>query len=159
LKQRGIVLAPLPPACYRNAMPARRLRRIPAALLALAVAAVAEPPTMAAEAPADWSRAVALTVVMTEYSFTPDHLRFHQGQPYRLRLENRGKEMHEFTAPEFFKAIAIRNPEVLVAAGNDVVVQPGEQKELDFVPRQRGEFGLICADHDWAGMIGGIVIE
>jgi len=27
------------------------------------------------------------------------------------------------------------------------------------VPRQAGRFPFICADHDWAGMTGDVVVE
>ena len=100
-----------------------------------------------------------ITVDTLEYSFRPADLRFRHGVPYRLHLENIGKEMHEFTAPEFFKAVDVENPEVLVAAGNEVLLQPGDRKDVRFIPRIPGRYHLTCADHDWAGMIGEIVIE
>jgi uncharacterized cupredoxin-like copper-binding protein len=78
---------------------------------------------------------------------------------YRLHLENRGREMHEFTAPEFLKSVAVNNPDVLAKDGTDVVLQPGDVKDVLFVPRRAGRFKLICADHDWAGMVGEIIVE
>ncbi len=115
----------------------------------------------AAGAPAsvDWSKATVLTVVLMEYSFTPNRLSFTRTLPYRLHLENRGRELHEFTAPEFFKAIAVRNPEVLILEGREVVLHPGEQKDVLLVPQRGGHYSLICADHDWTGMTGDITIE
>ena len=100
-----------------------------------------------------------VTVQTIEYNFRPAELHFQRGVPYRLHLENIGKEMHEFTAPEFFKAVDVQNPEVLVTAGNEVLLQPGDRKDVRFVPRVPGRYHLTCADHDWAGMIGEIVIE
>jgi uncharacterized cupredoxin-like copper-binding protein len=41
----------------------------------------------------------------------------------------------------------------------EVVIQPGEAKDFYFVPRTAGQFQLICGDHDWAGMTGGITVE
>ncbi len=108
---------------------------------------------------AAWSNAQLVTVVMTEYRFTPAHLRLRQGVRYRLRLENRGAELHEFTAPAFFRAIDVANPEILTAGGQDVVLQPGEEKEVYFAARQPGHYELTCADHDWAGMVGNIAVE
>lgn len=96
---------------------------------------------------------------MTEYRFTPNQLSFRQGASYRLVLDNRGKELHEFTAPGFFGAIVLDNPDVLVAAGNEVVLQPGERKELRFRAQKPGRYRLTCADHEWDGMTGEIVIE
>jgi len=86
-------------------------------------------------------------------------LTFRRGVPYRLHLQNRGRETHEFTAPDFIKSARIRNPKVLNADQTEVVVQPGQAKDFYFVPKTAGRFSLICGDHDWAGMTGGITVE
>jgi len=136
----------------------RRHRRIAfAALAALGVgAAIAGSTGIAAqgEAPAETD----LTLVLSEYHFSPDRVTFRRGVPYRLVLDNRGKEIHEFTAPDFFGAVALGTPE-LVPGGREVVLSPGEQKVLLFVARRAGHFPFFCADHDWAGMTGEILIE
>lgn len=107
---------------------------------------------------ADWSRAQTVTVVAVEYAFQPSELTFKQGAVYRLEVDNRGKEMHEFTAPAFFKAIEMRDAASLNADHTEIVVQPGEHKELYFVAKTAGSYDLRCADHDWAGMVGHITI-
>jgi len=61
----------------------------------------------------DWANAEIVAVTMVNYEFVPDRLSFRRGVPYRLHLENHGSEIHDFSAPEFFKAIELRNPEVL----------------------------------------------
>jgi uncharacterized cupredoxin-like copper-binding protein len=112
--------------------------------------------------PAVWAeerKAETVTLVGTDYVFTPNHLVFRVGSAYRLRVENRGKDLHEFTARAFLKAVEISNPEVLNQEGTEIVVEPGQAKDLYFVPRQAGRFPFVCADHDWAGMTGDIVIE
>ena len=73
-----------------------------------------------------WSHAEPLTVIMVDNSFQPDHITFHAGQPYELRLENHGKDLHEFTAPAFLKAATIRDKKLLANGGTDIVVQPGQ---------------------------------
>jgi uncharacterized cupredoxin-like copper-binding protein len=110
-------------------------------------------------ADADVERAQLVTIGLVDDQFVPDKLTFRAGVPYRLRLENRGKEMHEFTAPEFFKTLDVKSPQVLEQAGNEVLVQPGNAKELVFVPRKAGRYALTCADHDWDGMVGEITVE
>jgi uncharacterized cupredoxin-like copper-binding protein len=100
----------------------------------------------------------AVTVMLSDYRFSPDHLVFRRGASYRLLLENHGKELHEFTAPAFFHAVTLGTPEVL-GPGGDVVLRPGERKELRFVASAAGRYALSCADHDWAGMTGDITIE
>ncbi|HXP02964.1 MAG TPA: cupredoxin domain-containing protein [Stellaceae bacterium] len=106
----------------------------------------------------DWSEAQTVTVVAAEYTFEPSSLSFKRGVAYRLHIDNQGKKMHEFTAPEFFKAIGIRDPKVINADLTEIVIQPGEQKDLYFIAQQPGTYKLICSDHDWAGMVGDITI-
>jgi uncharacterized cupredoxin-like copper-binding protein len=129
-----------------------------APLLALLVGALL---TSAASSPpvVDWSKAQRIDVTMDEYRFVPDHLTFRRGLPYRLHLENRGKELHEFTAPAFFATVTLRDPHVLWTGGQEIVVQPGASADVDLIPRRSGHYDLICADHDWAGMTGEIVVQ
>lgn len=137
---------------------ARRLARASkSAGAALVVAAcVASPPGPAA---VDWSKAQTVTVELVDYRFVPDHLVFRHGVAYRLHLENKGVEQHEFTAPEFLKSVEIQNPDAVGTYGTEIVVAPGRQKDLLFLARQPGKYKLICSDHDWAGMVGEITVE
>ena len=114
---------------------------------------------LAAATPLDWSRAQTITVIATEYGFAPSRLTFRVGVPARLHLENRGTELHEFTAPAFLRTVELGNPDALNADRSEVVLQPGEQTDLSLVPRQAGRYPFICADHDWAGMTGEILVE
>ena len=132
---------------------ARRLRLAVLAAGGLVVAAWSAPGPARSEEPE------LVTVLMTEYAFQPSELRFRQGVAYRLHLENRGRELHEFTAAAFFKAVEVKNPEVLVETRNEVVLQPTEEKDVYFIPLQAGRFPLTCADHDTFGMTGDIVVE
>ena len=106
----------------------------------------------------DWSNAQHVTVTTVEYAFKPADLTFRRGTVYRLRIDDKGKETHEFTAPAFFKVIEMRNPEIVNADRTEIVIQPGQHKDLYFVAQQTGSFDLRCADHDWAGMVGKITI-
>ena len=108
---------------------------------------------------ADWSQARPVTVTTREYEFSPNRLVFKRGVAYRLHIENQGSEMHEFTAPDFFKAAEIRDPKVLNADKTEVEVPPGKAKDLEFVAQQAGRYKLRCSDHDWAGMMGEITVE
>ena len=104
-------------------------------------------------------KAKLVTVVTTESKFTPNKLSFRRGIPYRLHVENHGKEMHEFTAPEFFKSVALHNPEVLNADKVEAEIPPGQAKDIFLVPQRAGHYDLRCSDHDWAGMTGAIVVK
>ncbi|HTW51108.1 MAG TPA: cupredoxin domain-containing protein [Stellaceae bacterium] len=107
---------------------------------------------------ADWSKAQKITVATVEYAFRPADLTFHAGKPYRLHLENKGKETHEFTAPDFFKTLDMRNPDMTGPDRQEIVLQPGDKKDFYFVAKQAGSFDLRCSDHDWAGMVGHITV-
>jgi uncharacterized cupredoxin-like copper-binding protein len=106
----------------------------------------------------DWSKAQTINVTTTEYAFEPKSFSFKQGTVYRLHLVNPGKELHEFASPEFFKAIRVRNPQVLNADRTEIEVQPGKSADLFFVAQTPGAYKLRCPDHDWAGMTGDITI-
>jgi len=112
-----------------------------------------------AVAPPAWSETrQTVTVVMTEYRFNPAKLVFRVGRAYRLVLANHGRELHEFTAPAFLAAIAIDDPGVLTPGGHEIGVAPGKSRELLFRATRPGRYPLSCADHDWAGMVGDIVV-
>ena len=66
-----------------------------------------------------WSHARRLTVVMVDNHFQPDHLIFQTGHPYDLRLENHGRDLHEFTAPAFLKSASVADKRLLANGGTD----------------------------------------
>ena len=108
---------------------------------------------------ADWSGAQVVPIVTTDYRFEPSELTFRVGTAYQLHVENHGKNLHELTAPAFFQAVELRNPDALNTERTELVLQPGEQKDVYLIPRQAGRYPFICADHDWAGMTGVIVVK
>jgi uncharacterized cupredoxin-like copper-binding protein len=129
------------------------------ATLGLILGASPCPLPVAAAADVDWAQAQRIAVTMTDYRFTPSHLAFHRGVPYQLTLENAGTVLHEFTAPDFFRAVSVNNPEIMTHEGQEILLRPHERKEVYLVPRQPGHYKLICADHDFLGMTGEITIE
>jgi uncharacterized cupredoxin-like copper-binding protein len=102
---------------------------------------------------------VRIEVTMEDYRFSPDHLTVEHGVHYRLHLENRGTETHEFTAPVFFAAAKLDNPDALNREHTEIVVQPGETKDIFLTPGAPGAYDLRCGDHDWAGMVSGITVR
>jgi uncharacterized cupredoxin-like copper-binding protein len=102
---------------------------------------------------------VLLQVVLIDYRFVPDHLTFEHGVYYQLHLENHGKETHEFTAPTFFAAARVDNPEVLNREHAEVLMQPGDVKDVFLTAPNPGTYDLRCEDHDWYGMVGGITVK
>lgn len=117
-------------------------------------------------AAADWSRAQAVTVALDEFAFAPEALTFRAGRPYSLTLVNGGGSGHSFTAPGFFRAIAVRS---LAAPGGvkraplleSIALEAGRSRTLDFVPVRAGTYDLECDRplHDVFGMTGSIRIE
>jgi uncharacterized cupredoxin-like copper-binding protein len=107
----------------------------------------------------NWSKAQLVTMTTIEYAFEPNHLILSRDIAYRLHVENHGHELHELSAPDFFKAVELHNPEVLNREHTEIVLQPNEQKDLYFVTLRPGHYDMWCADHDWAGMTGDITVE
>ena len=126
------------------------------ALRLLAVLGLLGSPAPAAVAP---PTPVPVTVTLVDDAFRPDHLVFKHGIAYRLHLQNTGKEFHEFTAPQFLKAIRIATAGVVNREGTQIDLPPAATKDLDFVAPRPGRYRLWCADHDWAGMTGDIRVE
>ncbi len=112
-------------------------------------------------AQADWSRPDTVTVTLSNYAFTPDHLVFHRDHPTRLILRNVGDTTHTFVSPGFFKTIAVK--QVVTPAGvengswvESVAVPKGQTKELWFIPAEYGSWGYECTVpfHAAMGMTG-----
>ena len=112
-----------------------------------------------AAALASCAKPQTIDLTMIDDKFVPDHLSFKRDVAYRLHLENHGKETHEFTAPTFLATATIDNPDVLNREHTEVLVDPGEAKDLFFTPHRPGTYDLRCADHDWNGMVGGITVK
>lgn len=125
----------------------------------VAVTVLLSAATAYAQPEVDWSKAEPISLLMVDDRFVPDRLTFRHGLPYQLHLENHGKDLHEFTAPEFLADAVVRDPRVLANDGKEVVVQPGQVVTVYLVPMRAGTFRLFCADHDWDGMVGEIVVE
>jgi uncharacterized cupredoxin-like copper-binding protein len=126
-------------------------------LLVGALACGLAPPAQAARI--DWAKARLVTVIAVDYRFVPNHLVLRRAVAYRLHLVNRGKELHELSAPAFFKTVRLRSAAVLAADRTEVVVEPGQQKDLYFIAKRPGRYDLRCPDHDWAGMTGEITVR
>lgn len=114
---------------------------------------------LAAGAAAPEPEPVTMNVVMIDYKFVPDHLIFQHDVHYRLHLENHGKETHELTAATFFATAKIDNLGVLNHEHTEIVMQPGDTKDVFLTPGKPGTYDLRCADHDWNGMVGGITVQ
>jgi len=145
-------------------VPATILRKTPSAWLLSALLLAFCPVIFGAALPVraadtDWSKAQTITLVMTEYKFTPDKITFQRGTPYILHMVNKGKQMHELDGPQFFAAISVGNPQILVHSGLEVDVDPGKSQDLQFVPLQTGTYAVDCDDHEEFGMKGVFTVQ
>jgi uncharacterized cupredoxin-like copper-binding protein len=131
---------------------------IAAALVSCCAQAQSTAPT-AKSAGIDWEQAETVTVSMADYAFSPQRVVFHHGVPTRLHLVNTSADIHDFTAPDFFQTVDFRDPSVVGSSGVGIVVAPHQQRDIDLIARRAGHYGLICADHDWAGMTANIIVE
>ncbi|MGA8549263.1 MAG: hypothetical protein WB678_03400 [Stellaceae bacterium] len=132
-------------------------RRLGLLLLIGALACALAPPAEAARI--GWAEARLISVLALDYRFVPNHLVFRRGVAYRLHLINLGKELHELSAPAFFKTVRLRSRAALDPDHTEIVVEPGQRKDLYFVAKRLGRYDMRCPDHDWAGMTGDITVR
>lgn len=114
---------------------------------------------------ADWHDLAPVRVEMDEMSFGPGNLEFEVGHPYKLEMANEGSVPHEFTSEAFYRSLAIwkaegKSGEYKAPFFTEIVVFPGEQVNLYFVPTQEGTFEVKCElpGHYEAGMHGHILV-
>ena len=117
------------------------------------------PGSIGRAAASDWSHPTDLRILMPDYRFEPSRLVLRRGVPYRLRFVNLGREWHEFTAPGFFRTATLGNAKVLNEANSELAVPPGDARDLYVIPKVAGDYRFYCADHDWAGMVGTIIVR
>ena len=125
------------------------------ALALAAWCALAAAPALAAD--------VAPTVVevrTVDDAFEPAEIVLEHGKPYRLHLVNVGKDTHEFAAKAFFDRAQVKDAaSVLSNQGKEVLLQPGQSRDVDLVAPAPGTYELTCPDHDWDNMVGKIVVK
>jgi uncharacterized cupredoxin-like copper-binding protein len=112
----------------------------------------------------DWTHAQHYDIILSEFHFAPSRIVLQHGEPYALRLENKGRFRHTFTAPEFFRSVAFRPGGAATEAeqpGGSLSLAAGEVKEIDFVPLQAGTYALECTKplHGLFGMTGDIIVQ
>ena len=114
---------------------------------------------------ANWGNAGTVEVVLDEFAFAPDSLRFTAGQPYRLRLTNAGDVTHFFVSEGFFRSIAVRSLSDARDSGGPILLESiampaGSTRELTFIPVVAGSYALECTVpfHAMFGMEGEITI-
>lgn len=132
-------------------------------LLRLAFALMAAAATLpaAAQPAADWANAQPVGVVMTNFKFTPNELRFHHGTAYRLEFTNRGTSDHNFTSPEFFSAVSIAPEDRNKVVDGKVEVDEGQTVAVRVEALKPGSYPFHCSHflHSSFGMTGNATID
>jgi plastocyanin len=110
---------------------------------------------------ADASKAQAVEVVMTDYMFTPDKLRFRANTPTHLRLVNNAGHGHSFDAPELFAAMRVADDDQSKITDGKIEVEGGQTVDVKLVPQTPGTYKFHCSHflHATFGMSGEAVIR
>jgi len=96
---------------------------------------------------------------MVEFAFRPAVIRVAAGRLVTLRLVNRGQIAHQFETV-VLRAVPVTVADAQIdveAPGLDVIrLQPGTFATMQFLPRRRGRFPIVCTieGHREAGMEG-----
>jgi plastocyanin len=127
-----------------------------AASLALTVS-----PALAQQAPAE------ITVVLTEYRFTPDTITLRAGQPVQLNIQNQGKLDHNLSSDDlpltninFIKADN-STQDLSRYVSTDVLnadALSGHTSVVTFTPLSTGTFGFFSEDEQSLGMVGKFIV-
>lgn len=127
-------------------------------LLILAAATLLSSSALAQEP--DFSRAVQVTVTLSSFDFAPSAIHLRAGQPVLLHLVNDAGGGHNFAAPEFFAASAIRQQDQGLIYKGGIELRGHQTKVIGLVPR-KGSYKLRCTHtmHSMFGMKGVIVVD
>jgi plastocyanin len=106
------------------------------------------------------SRVQAVTIILSDYAFTPRDILLHHGQAYQLRFVNQGSGGHNFSAPEFFAAAQISPTDAAAIPGGKVELGKGESRIVRLVPAA-GRYGVTCTHflHAGFGMTGTVTVN
>lgn len=88
-----------------------------------------------------------VTLIGTEFAYTPNRITVKAGQPVQVVLENKGVIEHDFVIDKFKVKIG--------------TVQPGKTGTATFTPKAKGTFEFYCSipGHKEAGMKGTLVVQ
>jgi len=132
---------------------------LPAALVAAALAL--------SISPASAQEPNTITVVLTEYSFTPDTITLTAGQPVQLNIQNQGKADHNLSSDDLpltniNYARADNSTQDLSRYVSTNVLNAdalsGHTSVVTFTPTTPGTFGFFSEDEESLGMVGKFLV-
>lgn len=100
-----------------------------------------------------------VTVRLSSFAFTPDHLHLRAGVPVRLHLVNTSRGGHNFTAPALFASGAFLAG--APTSDGSIEVPGGQTRDVVFLPRVPGTYEVRCTHflHALFGMTGDVTVE
>lgn len=124
----------------------------------LSLAAPASTAALAQEP--DFSGAAQVTVTLSSFDFAPSSIHLRAGQPVVLHLVNDAGGGHNFAAPEFFAAAAIRQQDQGLIYKGTIELGSHQSRDIALIPR-RGSYKLRCTHtmHSMFGMKGDILVD
>jgi plastocyanin len=127
-------------------------------LVALAGCATAAAPVAQSTVPAG-SAGKTVAVVLTNFSFSPDHITLRVGVPIRLRLVNQSTGGHDFSAPGFFASSSFP-PGSKAPPGGKIEVDTQQAAEIALTPLMPGTYPVECTHflHSLFGMTATIEV-
>jgi plastocyanin len=108
-----------------------------------------------------------MTVVLTEYKFTPDTITLTAGQPVQLNIQNQGKADHNLSSDDLplmniNYARADNSTQDLSRYVSTNVLNAdalsGHTSVVTFTPTTAGTFGFFSEDEESLGMVGKFVV-
>jgi plastocyanin len=100
-----------------------------------------------------------VTVVLTDFSFSPDHITLRADVPVRLRLVNQSSGGHDFSAPGFFASSSFP-PGSKAPPGGKIEVDTQQTVEIALTPLMPGNYPVECTHflHSLFGMTATIEV-
>lgn len=100
-----------------------------------------------------------VTIVLTNFAFTPDHITLRSGEPVRLLLVNHSDGGHDFSAPALFAASSFPAGS-MAPVGGKIEVNSQQTAEVAFTPSVPGTYPVECTHflHSLFGMTATIQV-
>jgi plastocyanin len=127
-------------------------------MTAMAAALLAAVPVAGWPQPRDVQSVETITIRLSNFAFSPDHLRLRAGVPVRLHLENESGGGHNFSAPTLFAASNF--PTGSPPTNGKIEVPSKTSADVVLIPRAPGVYEFKCSHflHSLFGMTGTIVV-
>ncbi len=134
-------------------------RLLPSAVVALAL--------VLSVSPASAQEVKSITVVLTEYKFTPDTITLTAGEPVQLNIQNQGKADHNLSSDDLpltnitYSRADNSTQDLSRYVSTNVLnadALSGHTSVVTFTPSTPGSFGFFSEDEESLGMVGKFIV-